>query len=370
LICMHNEKGSHGNLPIMTEAILLVGGQGTRLRPLTEKTPKPMLPIAGVPITAHQLAKARDAGITRIILATSYLADVFEPYFADGSAFGLELVYAIEDVPLGTGGAIANAGQFLLSDADAPITVFNGDILSGHDLSGQILQHKNTDADLTLYLTEVDDARAYGCVPTDEEGRVIAFLEKMPDPITNRINAGCYVFRRSIISSIPLNQVVSVERETFPQLLSTGANVRAFIDTSYWIDLGTSQALVTGSRDLVLGNVESSAVTPHTGSVLINSKAAVHSSALISEGSSIGAGCVIDSNSIVIGSVLLDGVQVGEGAEIINSYLGKHVRVGARAQVIDAAVGDDAIIGVGSRVESGAKVNSGEQVADGAHVSA
>ena len=352
----------------MTEAILLVGGQGTRLRPLTERTPKPMLSIAGAPITEHQLVKARDAGVDRIILATSYLAEVFEPYFADGSEFGVELIYAIEETPLGTGGAIANAARYLRSEANAPIIVYNGDVLSGHDLAGQIRQHITTDADLTLYLTEVEDARAYGCVPSDAEGRVTAFLEKMSKPITNRINAGCYVFRRSIIAQIPLDRVISVERETFPQLLASGANVRAFIDTSYWIDLGTSQALVTGSQDLVLGALASGAVPTVIAHALIGPGAIVDASAQIDGGSTIGSDCKIEANAKVNGSVLLDNVEVGSGAQIVKSYVGKGVRIGVEARLEEAAIGDQAVIGAGARIEPGAKVQFGEHIVAGAIV--
>jgi mannose-1-phosphate guanylyltransferase len=334
----------------MTEAILLVGGQGTRLRPLTEGTPKPMLSIAGAPITAHQIAKARDAGVDRIILATSYLAEVFEPYFGDGSAFGVDLIYAIEETPLGTGGAIANAGRFLLGSDDAPITVFNGDVLSGHNLAAQIQQHLDTDADLTLYLTEVADARAFGCVPSDADGRVTAFLEKMPEPISNRINAGCYIFRKSVIDQIPQDVVVSVERETFPMLLETGANVRAFVDTSYWIDLGTAQALVTGSRDLILGLVDSSAVAPHSGPALIAPDVLVDASALVDGGSAVGAGSKIAANAHVSGSVLLEGVEVGAGVQVFDSYVGAHVRIGVGADLRGAAVGDGEEIAAGARV--------------------
>lgn len=336
----------------MTEAILLVGGQGTRLRPLTEGTPKPMLPIAGAPITEHQLAKARDAGIDRIVLATSYLAEVFEPYFGDGSAFGVELIYAIEETPLGTGGAIANAGAYLLSKADEPITVFNGDVLSGHDLAAQIKQHLDTDADLTLYLTEVEDARAYGSVPSDADGRVTGFLEKMPNPVTNRINAGCYIFRRSVIAQIPKDVVISVERETFPQLLESGANVRAFVDTSYWIDLGTPQALVTGSRDLVLGVVESGAVPPRTGHALISPHAEIDTSALIGGGSAIGAGCRIEAGALISGSVLLDGVVVGRAAHIFDSYIGANAHIGTGADLRGVAIGD------GEQIDAGAQLTA------------
>lgn len=345
----------------MTEAILLVGGQGTRLRPLTDRTPKPMLPIAGVPFTAHQLAKARDAGIHRVILATSYLADVFEPYFGDGSAHGVELVYAIEKSPLGTGGAIANAGRYLQGDDDAPITVFNGDVLSGHDLPAQIQQHLETRADLTLYLTEVEDARAYGCVPSDSEGRVTAFLEKMPKPVTNRINAGCYIFRRAIIGQIPRDQVVSVERETFPELLAAGANVRAFIDTAYWLDLGTPEAFVKGSRDLVMGRVASSAVVQHSGEALISGSALVASTAQVDGGSTIGADCRIGADAHITGSILLDHVQVAAGAKIRNSFVGYNTKIGEHAQIDGAAIGDEATIGDYAQITIGARVGRGEK---------
>ena len=176
----------------MAVAILLVGGFGTRLMPLTKNTPKPMLTVAGVPVTEHQLAMAKAAGITEIVLATSYLSEVFIPYFGDGSKWGMKIKYAVEEQPLGTGGAIRNAAKLL--DTTESVVILNGDVLSSHNLSEQIRQHEANDADVTLHLTEVEDARAFGCVPTDSDGRVSAFLEKMENPITNQINAGLYLW--------------------------------------------------------------------------------------------------------------------------------------------------------------------------------
>ena len=203
------------------EAVLLVGGLGTRLRPLTVHCPKPMLPVAGVPFVLHQLARARAAGVTRVVLATSYRPEIFAA-LGDGSDLGLELVHVHETEPLGTGGGIRNAAASLLSGPDDPVVVFNGDVLSGHDLVGQLAAHAASAADVTLHLVEVEDARAFGSVPTDEAGRVLEFVEKSDDPPTNAINAGCYVFRRSVIDAIPTGRPVSVERETFPGLLSVG----------------------------------------------------------------------------------------------------------------------------------------------------
>src|SRR5262249_49200180 len=185
------------------EAILLVGGKGTRLRPLTLSAPKPLLPTAGVPFLAHQLTRAAECGITHVVLATSYRAEMFAEAFGDGSSFGLSIEYVYESTPLGTGGGIRNAASRLRGGPDDPVVILNGDILSGHDLPAQVDLHRKKDAAVTLHLVEVDDPSRYGCVPTDGSGRVTDFLEKTPNPVTNRINAGCYVFRRLGIDAIP-----------------------------------------------------------------------------------------------------------------------------------------------------------------------
>jgi mannose-1-phosphate guanylyltransferase len=195
------------------EAIFLVGGRGTRLRPLTLSAPKPLLPTAGVPFLAHLLARVAADGVTHVVLATCYKADMFASSLGDGTAFGLSIDYVTEDVPLDTAGGIRNAaGSLRGSGAGDPIVVLNCDVLSGHDLGAQLDLHVKTEAAVTLHLVEVDDPSRFGCVPTDAAGRVTAFLEKTPDPVTNRINAGCYVFRREVIDQIPAGRRVSVER--------------------------------------------------------------------------------------------------------------------------------------------------------------
>src|ERR1700712_2607553 len=246
-----------------------------------------MLPAAGLPFVHHQLAQAKAAGIDHVVLATSYKAEVFEAHFGDGSALGLDLEYVTETEPLGTGGGIRNVAPRLRGAPGDPVVIFNGDVLSGHDIAAQLALHRSRDAAVTLYLTEVEDPRAFGCVPTDDDGRVTAFLEKTPDPVTNRINAGCYVFRRSVIDAIPTGRPVSVERETFPELLSDGKLVVGPIDSSYWLDLGPPQAFVKGSCDLVLGTVESSALPGEPGPML----------AL--EGAWLAADCVVDGGTTV-----------------------------------------------------------------------
>ena len=305
----------------MAVAILLVGGFGTRLMPLTRNTPKPMLTVAGLPVTEHQLVMAKEAGITEIVLATSYLSDVFTPYFGDGSQWGMSIKYAVEKEPLGTGGAIRNAAQ-LLNTKDS-VVILNGDVLSSHNLMEQIRQHEAHDADVTLHLTQVEDARAFGCVPTDSDGRVTAFLEKMENPVTNQINAGCYVFNPRVISSIPLDTVVSVERETFPQLVSSGAKVFGYIENAYWLDIGTPKALLKASTDIVL----------RSGLALVMPQAHVDSTAMITGGSCIGRGSSVGAGAVIDGSIIEAGVVIGSNSVITNSFVAAGATVANEAKI-------------------------------------
>src|SRR5215831_12446963 len=305
------------------EAIMLVGGKGTRLRPLTLSAPKPLLPTAGVPFLAHQLARAAESGITHVVLATSYRAEMFTAAFGDGAAFGLSIDYVYEAEPLGTGGGIRNAAEMLRGGPDDPIVILNGDILSGHDLPAQVDLHRKMDAAVTLHLVPVDDPSRYGCVPTDRSGRVTAFLEKTPNPVTNQINAGCYVFRRSVIDAIPAGQVVSVERETFPGLIQADAIVMGYAEDAYWLDVGTPEAFVRGSCDVVLGTLPSPALPCPPGEFLVLSQASVAAEALLSGGTTVGHAAVIEAGAVVSGSVIFDGAAIGPYATVRDSIVGK-----------------------------------------------
>jgi mannose-1-phosphate guanylyltransferase len=316
----------------MAVAILLVGGFGTRLMPLTKNTPKPMLTVAGVPVTEHQIAMAKAAGITEIVLATSYLSEVFIPYFGDGSKWGIKIKYAVEKEPLGTGGAIRNAAQLL--DTNESVVILNGDVLSSHNLTEQIRQHEAHGADVTLHLTEVEDARAFGCVPTDSDGRVTAFLEKMENPVTNQINAGCYVFNPRIISTIPLDTVVSVERETFPQLVESGAKVFGFVENAYWLDIGTPRALLKASLDIVKRSGEFLAMPGSS----IDPTAAITGGSCIGPDSTIGAGAQIDASIIEAGSV------IGQDAKISNSFVASGAEVEKNAKIASSFVTNGEIL--------------------------
>jgi len=316
----------------MAVAILLVGGFGTRLMPLTKNTPKPMLTVAGVPVTEHQIAMAKAAGITEIVLATSYLSEVFIPYFGDGSKWGIKIKYAVEKEPLGTGGAIRNAAQLL--DTNESVVILNGDVLSSHNLTEQIRQHEAHGADVTLHLTEVEDARAFGCVPTDSDGRVTAFLEKMENPVTNQINAGCYVFNPRIISTIPLDTVVSVERETFPQLVESGAKVFGFVENAYWLDIGTPRALLKASIDIVKRSGEFLAMPGSS----IDPTAVITGGSCIGPDSTIGAGAQIDASIIEAGSV------IGQDAKISDSFVASGAEVEKNAKIASSFVTNGEIL--------------------------
>ena len=299
----------------MAVGILLVGGRGTRLQPLTNESPKPMLPVAGLPVTEHQILAAQKAGIRTLILATSYMADVFTPYFGDGSKWGMDIHYAVEKDPLGTGGAIRNAAKMLGSEED--IVIFNGDVLSRHDIAAQIAFHQEKRADVTLHLIRVADARAFGCVPLDASGRVTAFLEKMENPVTNLINAGCYIFSPQVIEQIPNDQVVSVERETFPSLVAAGRPIYGYEEESYWLDVGTPAALFQGSRDLIPGDFHAMPGCTIADDARINGH------------TSIGARCRIESGAIIDDCIIGDGVVIGAGAQLSHSFVAHGATISA-----------------------------------------
>lgn len=298
-----------------------------------------MLPIASLPVTEHQLAMARRAGIKRIVLATSYLSEIFIPYFGDGSKWDMEIRYAVEKEPLGTGGAIRNAAKEL--SGDQQVVIFNGDVLSSHNLMAQIDLHINSKADATLHLTPVEDARAYGCVPTDNEGRVTAFLEKMENPITNTINAGCYVFDKGVIDAIPENEVISVERQTFPELISVGRKVMGYIEKAYWLDIGTPNALMKGSRDLVSGIADGDALDKYKFAHrdLNYISLSENISGTFTGGSAIGAFCNLD-NCTIDGSIISDGVEA-KNCTITNSFVEIGAKIAQDQVITDSYVDPD-----------------------------
>jgi mannose-1-phosphate guanylyltransferase len=289
-----------------------------------------MLPIAGLPVTEHQILAAKRAGVKTLVLATSYLAEVFTPYFGDGSKWGINLRYAVEKEPLGTGGAIAHAAQSLDSEkSEDLVLIFNGDVISDHDISAQILSHQKNRADVTLHLIQVEDARAFGCVPTADDGRVIEFLEKMEHPVTNWINAGCYVFNRAVVDSIPLGIVTSVERETFPGLIQAEQRVFGYKENAYWLDIGSPRALFKASRDRIQGDF------------VTNPTSLIDSTATLIGGTSVGANATIQAGVILENCIVSEGAVVAEGAHLSRCFVAPGAIVEPHLALTDQYVARD-----------------------------
>ena len=348
--------------PAEVDAVILVGGQGTRLRPLTLSAPKPMLPTAGLPFLTHLLSRIAEAGIEHVVLGTSYKAEVFEAEFGDGSKLGLQIDYVVEDEPLGTGGGIANVRLEAASRHRDGVQRRRAVRRRPRAL---LDTHATNGADVTLHLVRVGDPRAFGCVPTDSEGAVTAFLEKTQDPPTDQINAGCYVFKREVIDRIPKGRAVSVEREVFPALLSDGLKVCGYVDATYWRDMGTPEDFVRGSADLVRGIAPSPALDGHRGEELVHDGAAVAPGALLIGGTVVGRGAEIGAGARLDGAVIFDGARIEAGAVIERSIIGFGARIGPRALIRDGVIGDGADIGARCELLRGARVWPGVTIPDG-----
>jgi mannose-1-phosphate guanylyltransferase len=353
-----HERPSRSRAP---EAVIVAGGFGTRMLPLTERRPKHLLEVGGVPFLEHQITKLADVGVEHVVLATSYRAELFRPVLGDGERFGVRLTYVTEDEPLGTAGAIRNVAEALSVDPEGAVVILNGDVLSGHDLAAQLADfatpREGRPVDVSLHLVEVPDARAFGCVPTDGSGRVTGFIEKSENPVTRQVNAGCYVFRRRVIDAIPAERAVSVERETFPELVASGAVVVGYVETAYWRDVGSPQALVAASRDVVTGAAPTSAVEPCPGGARLDPRARV--AGVVREGSLVLRDAVVEAGAEVRGSIVMAGAVVGAGAVVVDSVVGPLAVVGADAVLEEVAVGDGGVVPEGANLAPGTRVGCG-----------
>ncbi|CAN5564285.1 NDP-sugar synthase [soil metagenome] len=351
------------------EAVVLVGGQGTRLRPLTLSTPKQLLPVAGVPLIVHLLARLQAAGVQHVVLATSYRFELFAAALSDGSALGLELDHVTEAEPLGTGGGARGVVDRLRAGPEDPVLVLNGDVLSATDAAALVGTHRAVDADVTLELVRVPEPWAFGLVPTEPSGRVTAFLEKparAEDIVTDQVNAGCYVFRRRVLDTIPAGRPVSIERETFPALLASGARLHGVVTGAYWRDLGTPADYVRGSCDVVRGVAPSPALPGRPGERLLLAGAQVAPGAKVVGGSVVGAGAVVEADAVVDGCVLLDGAVVENGAVVRGSAVGVGARVGAGTVCSDVVLGDGSCVGADNELRGGLRLWPGARIEVGA----
>jgi mannose-1-phosphate guanylyltransferase len=330
----------------MGKAIILVGGEGTRLRPLTYTRPKPMLPVAGVSILERKLEHLASHGITEAILSLGYKPDAFIEAFPTGEVAGVTLHYAVEPSPLDTAGAIRFAatavGWLGLTE---PLVVVNGDVLTELDLSAQMVRHLETGAEATLALTQVEDPSAFGVVPTDTDGRVIAFVEKPPrdEAPTDWINGGTYIINASVLDRIVDGRKVSIEREVFPMIAAEG-RLYAIQSPTYWLDAGTPSLLVQANTDWLDRH--------HGGRAVIGAGSSIAPDAIIIR-SVIGDGATIAAGAKLVDAVLLPGVTVGAGAIVTSSLIGSDVVIGSNAEVYDFSV-----LGDGVEVEASAVVRN------------
>ncbi len=351
------------------QAIVLVGGEGTRLRPLTFGTPKPMVPIMGVPFLARTMERLAEAGIRDVILPAGYMPQAIIDYFGDGSQLGMKITYVIEATPLGTAGAIKNVEEHITG----PFVVLNGDVLTSLDLRAMMAFHKEKGGFGALHLIRVEDPSSFGCVVHDESGQISAFVEK-PAPgtaPTNEINAGTYLLEPGVLDFIPAGRPVSIERETFPQIIAAGKGLFAYTTDDYWIDLGRPEQYLAAHRDIMDGSMPLAlepgisgagvaALEGHAGvtqPVHADEDVVVDPSAKIGPNVVLGRGCRIGAGAVVKNSVLWDGVLVGDGAHIDESIVASGSHVGA-----DATVGAGSVIGHDMTIAPGTVLDPGSRV--------
>ena len=347
------------------KAILLAGGKGTRLRPLTIHTPKPIVPIFNRPFLNYEIDLLKQVPeIDEVFLSLNYQPRRIEEIFGDGSAHGIKIRYVVEPAPLGTGGAIKYAGDKLTES----VVVFNGDVLTQIDLSAVIRLHRERRARATIVLTPVDNPTAYGLVETDAQGNVLRFLEKpSADEITtNNINAGIYVLEPDTFDRIPSDVAWSVERSYFPSLVERKETFVAYIYDGYWIDIGTPEKYMQVHRDIMDGRYQAE---PFLG--LGGSRAFIAGDAKIEEGASVDGPCFIDEGVLVkagarIGPYAVIGrqCQIEEGAAVEDAIIWQNTRISRDAAVRDAVLGRNCHIGRNVSVNGGAVLGDKSALTD------
>jgi mannose-1-phosphate guanylyltransferase len=354
-------------------AVVLVGGQGSRLRPITYDVPKAMVPLRNQPFMGYMMDFLRAAGLEGAVLSLGYLPDPIKEHFDQQDMGGFSIDYAVEDTALGTAGGIKNAEGYL---SGGPFVVVNGDVLSGMDLRVAIEKHKESDALATIVLTSVEDPTAYGLVEVDHEMLVHRFLEKpaADEVTTNLVNAGIYVLEPEVLAMIPAGREVSIEREIFPHLQAE-RRLRAYVSSSYWRDIGTPRSYLAASHDVLSGAVgaredfdylhaDPSIVLGKGVKVLppvsIAADCVLEHKATVGGRSSLGRGCRIGEGAVVEGSILFDGAEVEPDAVVRGSIIGPGARVGQEAIVRGLSVlGARCVVGEGNVLDQGIRINPG-----------
>ncbi|HXJ62516.1 MAG TPA: NDP-sugar synthase [Actinomycetota bacterium] len=332
------------------KAVVLVGGEGTRLRPLTETVPKPLLPVANRSFLHRVLDHLNDHGVHEVVLSSPYLEETFAQ-FVDERHGDPKITWITEPYPLGTGGAIVNALPHLGAE---PFFVLNGDILTDLDLTALLAFHQANAAAATITLSHVEDARPYGLVATGPNGRVLEFREKPADPIPGNVNAGTYVLDPSALEGWPRGDKISIEREIYPMLIESGRPVFGFVTDAYWMDLGTPEKYLRAHVDVLQGRIQGIDVPAPcvAAGAVVDAGAALGRMVVVGDAATVARGARIDE------SVLHPGCSVGEGAALEGSILGPGSVVGAGAELHGCVLGQDARVPDGMRLD-GARVDAG-----------
>lgn len=357
------------------QAVILSGGEGRRLRPLTSTVPKPSVPLVNRPMISYMLDWLSSYGVTNIVMSCGFMAIGLRAALEEHGNLGVHIHYFEEPAPLGTAGAVKHAEGVL----EERFLVLNGDVLCDFDLNKEIAQHESTGAKATIALVEVEDPSHYGLVLTGEDNKVEAFLEK-PDaadaPPNPRINAGCYVLERSVMDLVPRARNVSFEHDVFPKLVGEG--LYAFDAKGYWLDVGTPDRYMQATRDLLDGKLESwvgermaaggRAVETgvHTGGAQIERPVVIDDGCVLGDGTQIGPyavlghGCVVGDGARIEGSVVQRGASIGKNTVVEDSIVAPGVELGDDVTVADGSViGEGARIGDGNRIDGHSRIEAG-----------
>ncbi|MBI2955585.1 MAG: NDP-sugar synthase [Chloroflexi bacterium] len=356
------------------KAVILVGGEGTRLRPLTCNRPKPMIPVVNRPFLDHVLDYLKRHNIYDVILSMCYKPDVIEGYFGDGSHLGMNITYVVEKSPLGTAGGVKNVERYL----DGPCFVFNGDILTDLDLNAMLQVHQERGATVSIALTPVEDPTAYGLVETDGTGRVLGFIEKpgWDRVTTNLINAGTYIIEKEVLRHVPADSYYMFEHGLFPSLVQRGDPVFGYPSSAYWIDIGTPEKYINVQRDLLVGKVakampvgclqegvwlgdgcDISPMAKLTPPVVLGARVTVEANVSITGPVTIGDDCHIGPESVIEDAIIWQHTTIGAGVKMKRCVIARGCTVRDNAWITNnAIVADECEIGSGNRLEHGIKI--------------
>jgi len=354
------------------KAVVLAGGEATRLRPLTCNTPKMMVPVLNRPFLEHLVNYLKAHNIVDIVLAVGKLPEQVRDHLGDGSRLGVSIVYSTESFPMGTAGAVKNADRFL----QGPFIVFNGDIFTDIDLSAMWRAHRASRAVASLALTPVEDPTIYGVVDTDSRGMVRRFTEKprREDVTTNMINAGIYILEPDILSFIAPNAFSMFERDVFPLLLEQGYDMLGYPSPDYWIDIGTPDKYLRLNHDLLLrragdGRIEStgqSSLHPSArieGPAVIGEACTFDGDCLIRGPAVLGHRCRVEAGAVIEGAIVWSDCRIGRGARLHNCLVASGCSIGEECQVLDGCVlGDEVTVGKRNKLTSGIRIWPGRTI--------